>query len=357
MSIITRQEEGKLVLEHLQKTSLPREMVTVRPKKGTEEGDLVVVQDSDLKRIAGSKYEDFYGTALPADITKRTAEQYSTQQDGQLLVVGQGTSKDITLTPEITSNRTQQHLLIVVEQNATLTLMHVLDENIAKGNHEIQIEIVAQENSNVDVTLVQHCTTNVRLSYNRGVRVMENATFHAHDVLIGANFQEHVSIVYLEGKHAVGKQIATVYGDDQRFLLTQHSQHIVGETESDITSKAVLQNGGQAGFKGLVGIKPHASNSEGYQQMDVLLMDSQSKASAIPELDIQTDQVQCSHGATIGELDQDQLFYLQSRGLPESQAIKLLLIGFLTEGISHLNKQRQEHILRIIQERFDNEPR
>ena len=109
--------------------------------------------------------------------------------------------------------------------------------------------------------------------------------------------------------------------------------HVAAETRSDQLYKGVLDDSASGVFQGKVVVHPDAQKTEGHQMSRALLLSDNSEINTKPELVIHADDVQCSHGATAGELDAEALFYLRSRGVPEAQARKLLVEAFLNEAI------------------------
>jgi Fe-S cluster assembly protein SufD len=89
-------------------------------------------------------------------------------------------------------------------------------------------------------------------------------------------------------------------------------------------------------FRGIIRVWPGAQQTDAYQTNRNLLLSPEARADSLPNLEIQADDVKCSHGATVGQLDQESLFYLMSRGLTRSQAERLVVLGFLGEVLSRL---------------------
>ena len=98
----------------------------------------------------------------------------------------------------------------------------------------------------------------------------------------------------------------------------------------------MLRNGAVGVFQGKILVKPHAQRTDGYQLSQSLLLDDDSTFQAKPELEIYADDVQCSHGSTTGAIDEEALFYLRSRGVPEGPATDLLVLAFLAEAIEEI---------------------
>jgi Fe-S cluster assembly protein SufD len=119
---------------------------------------------------------------------------------------------------------------------------------------------------------------------------------------------------------------------DQRTLQI----HEVQNTSSDLLYKNSLDDTARTIFAGLIRVEPGAHQTDAYQKVRNLLLSSDSEANSAPGLEIEADDVRCSHGATTGEVDAAQLFYLLSRGIPRQKAYKLIVHGFLEEVLERL---------------------
>ena len=114
-----------------------------------------------------------------------------------------------------------------------------------------------------------------------------------------------------------------------------HSHDAVG-CESRQVFKKVLRNGAVGVFQGKIKVEPGAQKTDGYQISQALLLDESSQFLAKPELEIYADDVACSHGSTAGAIDETALFYLRSRGVPERDAMDLLVLAFLREALAEV---------------------
>ena len=126
---------------------------------------------------------------------------------------------------------------------------------------------------------------------------------------------------------------AYLAGGRQHCDHTTSVDHVAPETHSDQLYKGVLDGRARAVFQGKVTVRPDAQKVEGHQMSRALLLSETAEVNTKPELFIHADDVQCSHGATAGDLDGEALFYLRSRGVPEGQARQLLVEAFLNEAI------------------------
>ena len=122
-------------------------------------------------------------------------------------------------------------------------------------------------------------------------------------------------------------------------------RHMVGGAFSRQTFRGIVGGTARAEFDGLVYVAPDAQKTEAYQENRSILLSEGAVAETHPQLEIYADDVKCSHGATTGYLNPDELFYLRSRGIPEKEARKMQMISFVSPVISHLPEEMQEQIL------------
>jgi Fe-S cluster assembly protein SufD len=120
--------------------------------------------------------------------------------------------------------------------------------------------------------------------------------------------------------------------------------HQAPHTRSNLDFKVVLTGRARSAYTGLIRIASDAPSSEAYQENRNLLLTEGTKADSIPELEILTDEVMCTHGATVGSLDPDHLFYLASRGIPRREAARMIVGGFFEPTLKRLPEDLRERI-------------
>lgn len=119
------------------------------------------------------------------------------------------------------------------------------------------------------------------------------------------------------------------FGDsNQHFDQHTFQNHIVGHSTSDLLYKGALKGKAYSAFRGLIRVNPNAQRSDAYQANRNLLLSDHSHADSIPELEIEANDVRCTHGATVGPIDEEQIFYLMARGIERSLAEQLIVEGF-----------------------------
>ncbi len=147
-------------------------------------------------------------------------------------------------------------------------------------------------------------------------------------------------VIELTGDNAAAHVAGACVGDgDFHHDDTVFITHDARECESRQVFKKVLRNGATGVFQGKILVKPDAQKTDGYQISQSLLLDGDSQFLAKPELEIYADDVACSHGSTSGAIDEDSLFYLQSRGVPRAIATDLLTLAFLAEAVEEIEDE------------------
>lgn len=166
-----------------------------------------------------------------------------------------------------------------------------------------------------------------------GASVAQDARLAVRVAQRGGRLSRHRVDVALEGRgaHVELRAAAAPRGEGQAHLLSRVTH--AGGTTSDQLVKAVLRDRSRASFDGLVSMPPGADGASAVQQDRNLLLSPQARADTRPQLDIRADEVEASHGATVGALDGDELLYLRARGLPLPQAREALTAAFLDEAL------------------------
>jgi Fe-S cluster assembly protein SufD len=133
---------------------------------------------------------------------------------------------------------------------------------------------------------------------------------------------------------------------DEHLDLFTTDKHEAGHTTGDTVWKGALTGDSRASYEGLIHIVPNAQESHTYLQTHQMLLSQKAKGDAIPSLIVETDNVSASHGGTVGELDEDQIFYMMARGIPRSEAVRVLVEGYFEEVVQRLNDEALETLVR-----------
>ncbi len=156
--------------------------------------------------------------------------------------------------------------------------------------------------------------------------------------------------VVLRGPGAHGEVLSIAFaGDDQHYDAGAKALHLAPHTTSVITSKSISKGNGRSGFRGLVKVTQGAVGAQSKVVCDALLLDSESRSDTYPYIDVNEDDVQIEHEATVSKISEEQLFYLQSRGLSEEQAAAIIINGFLEPFVKELPMEYAIELNRLVQ--------
>jgi Fe-S cluster assembly protein SufD len=167
-----------------------------------------------------------------------------------------------------------------------------------------------------------------------------DARYHAHYANFGAKLSRLELDIALEGEGAEARLSGvSVLSEDNHADVTTRIIHAVGKTQSGQLFKKVAGGKSRAVYQGKVTVAEGADGSDSRQTAKALLLGPRAEADLKPELEIFADDVKCAHGAAVGDLDADSLFYLRARGLSESEARALLLHAFLEDGFADIARE------------------
>jgi Fe-S cluster assembly protein SufD len=133
---------------------------------------------------------------------------------------------------------------------------------------------------------------------------------------------------------------------EEHLDLFTSDKHEAGHTTGDTVWKGALTGDSRASYEGLIHIVPNAQETHTYLQTHQMLLSQKAKGDAIPSLIVETDNVSASHGGTVGELDEEQIFYMMARGIPRSEAVRVLVEGYFEEVVQRLNDDALETLVR-----------
>jgi Fe-S cluster assembly protein SufD len=164
-----------------------------------------------------------------------------------------------------------------------------------------------------------------------------DSTMSLATVALGGDYARVRTHARLEGTGATARQVALYYADgDQMHDFRTTQDHVAAKTNSDLLFKGAVQDHSRSVYTGLIRIRAAAKGSVAFQTNRNLTLSEGAWAESVPNLEIETNDVKCSHASTIGPIDDDQRFYLESRGVPPAVAERLVVLGFFEEVLAQL---------------------
>lgn len=221
-------------------------------------------------------------------------------------------------------------IVVVAEENASLVVTESVTAATDSKAYRIEgVGIKAATSSTVKFATLQKLGSNVDSTIMRKALAEKDATVDWVDISIGGGSTRQETITALNGEGAASTITGAFFGDgSQQLDIMAKEIHNARNTKSDIRIKGALQGKAKAIVQSFTKIMKTAANSEGHQKANVLLLSDTARASPIPKLEIDNYDVKASHEASVGQLDSEKLFYLMSRGLDSSEAVKLVVEGF-----------------------------
>lgn len=240
--------------------------------------------------------------------------------------------KPIRLQRHPSGPSTFHRLLVVVGNNSKLTLIDDYSGECRKEEAFLNstVELFTGESSDVKYFNTQRFSCECKTYITQRAEIKKDAQFVSVFAGIGSSLSKINAGTVLDGQGAQSHLYGIVFGDnDQHFDYHTMHHHKASNSYSDIDFKVVLKDKANSASTGLIRIEEDALNCEAYQVNRNLLLNEGPKAESIPELEILCDQVQCGHGATVGPIDQEMLFYLMSRGIDHNEAANIITLGFI----------------------------
>jgi Fe-S cluster assembly protein SufD len=224
------------------------------------------------------------------------------------------------------------HILVLVEANASVTYVHEAaspDEVGANSMHAGIVEIQVMEGAAMKFVELQSWGRHVWNFSHERARVERGGNLDWIFGAIGSRLTKNFSELDLAGEGAQGRMSGFYFTDGNQHLDHDTQQnHLAPHTTSDLLFKGALKGKSRSVWQGMIYVAPGAQKTDGYQANRNLVLSDAARADSIPGLEILADDVRCTHGATVGKLEQEPLFYLKSRGIPQAEAEKIVVEGF-----------------------------
>ncbi len=300
--------------------------------------------------------------AVPAEEGKFAALNAALWNDGVFLHVPRGVHLDLPVRvtrwysePEVAYfSRT----LIVAEPATQVSFVdEVLSDDFeAQTLTSSAVEVFALDGAKVQYVAVQRLGRGAFYQSVQRTLAQRDARLDTLNVALGGSTTRVDLNARLLGPGSNSDMLGLYFGDeDQHFDFNTSQDHAAPHAGSDLLYKGALDGASRAAFRGIIRVHKGAQRTDAYQKIRNILLSPSARADALPNLEIEADDVKCSHGATVGELDAEARFYLMSRGLSRTQAERLVVLGFLGEVLARVPLGGvSEKVTRVIQEKLEH---
>lgn len=226
------------------------------------------------------------------------------------------------------------HIVVVLGAGAKAT---VLERHVGEGEPLICGIVEAQvgAGAELDYVVVQQAGEGARVFMHRGARTERDAVMRWHVAELGGTLARSVVDIELDAPGARAETSALFFNTGTQHVdLTSGTDHAVGQTTSDVVVRTAAMDRGQGRYFGNILIRQKAHGSDASLRDDALLLSKRSHIDSVPALEISANDVKAFHGATVGSLDEDSLFYAQSRGIPRPNAMRMIALAFFEPAIA-----------------------
>jgi Fe-S cluster assembly protein SufD len=224
------------------------------------------------------------------------------------------------------------HVLVLVDEGASVTYVHESaspDDMASNSMHAGIVELQVMQNAAMKFVELQSWGRHVWNFSHERARVERDGNLDWIFGAIGSRLTKNFSELDLAGEGAQGRMSGFYFTDGNQHLDHDTQQnHLAPHTTSDLLFKGALKGKSRSVWQGMIYVAPGAQKTDGYQANRNLVLSDGARADSIPGLEILADDVRCTHGATVGKLEQEPLFYLKSRGIPQPEAEKIVVEGF-----------------------------
>ncbi len=298
----------------------------------------------------------YFGTVVSANDNKFAALNSAMWSGGSFVYVPKGVHVDLPLQAYFRINARNmgqfERTLIIADEGSFVHYVEGCSAPVyvSSSLHSAVVEIVALKNARVRYTTVQNWSKNVYNLVTKRAHAHENAIVEWVDFNFGAKATMKYPSVYLIGKGARADILSMAFaGKDQHQDAGSKVIHVAPQTSSRVISKSVSAYGGRTSYRGLVHVGPKALGAKINVNCDALLLDPQSRSDTYPTMRINTNDATIEHEATVSKIGEEQLFYLQSRGLTKEQASVMLVNGFIEPLVKELPMEYAVEMNRLIE--------
>jgi Fe-S cluster assembly protein SufD len=280
--------------------------------------------------------EKILGKAIKPDAGKFASLAGSFAQTGVFLYVPKGLEVQAPLHSLLWGPGANlayvSHLLVYLEEGSSATYVHESSSPNEPGVqtlHAGNVEIYVGPAARLTFVEMQSWGDSVWNFTHERVLVEKDATLDWVFGAVGSHLTKNFSEIDLVGEGAVGKMSGFYFTDhDQHLDHDTQQNHSAPHTTSDLLFKGALIQESRSVWQGMIYVAPGAQKSDGYQANRNLVLSRNARADSIPGLEILADDVRCTHGATVGKIDEEQIFYMMTRGIPRKVAERSIVEGF-----------------------------
>ncbi len=300
-------------------------------------------------------FREHFGTVIPPADNKLAALNTAVWSGGSFIVVPEGVKIDIPLQAYFRINQQSmgqfERTLIIAEPGSYVHYVEGCTAPIYSSDslHSAVVELIAKPGSRLRYTTIQNWSPNVYNLVTKRAVAHEDATVEWIDGNIGSKVTMKYPSVHMMGRGSTGEVMSVAFaGDGQHQDAGAKMIHHAPDTNSNIVSKSVAQGTGRTSYRGQVAIHEGANRVKSNVVCDALLLDEHARSDTYPYMNIEEEDAQIGHEASVSKVGEEQLFYMQSRGIEEPEALAMIVRGFVEPISKELPMEYSVELNRLI---------
>src|ERR1700756_5182114 len=332
------------------------EVVYHKIREDLEEKGVIFLDTDTALKEQPDLFREYFGTIIPQNDNKFAALNSAVWSGGSFIYVPPGVKIEMPLQAYFRINAENmgqfERTLIIVDEGAYVHYVEGCTAPIYKSDslHSAVVEIIVKKDARCRYTTIQNWSNNVYNLVTKRAVAYEGATMEWVDGNLGSKLTMKYPAIWLMGERAHGEVLSIAFaGNGQHQDAGGKVVHMAPKTSSVITSKSISKNGGRAGYRGLLEVAKGATGSKSKVVCDALILDEESRSDTYPYIKIEENEVDIGHEATVSKIGEEQLFYLMSRGLSETEASAMIVSGFVEPITKELPLEYAVEMNRLIQ--------
>jgi Fe-S cluster assembly protein SufB len=324
-------------------------------EKLEKQGVLFLSADHGL-RDHEELFKQYFGTVIPSTDNKFAALNSAVWSGGSFIYVPKGVHVDVPLQAYFRINTKDmgqfERTLIIVDEGAYVHYVEGCTAPIYSSDslHSAVVEILVKKGGRCRYTTIQNWSNNVYNLVTKRAMAYADATMEWIDGNLGSRATMKYPAVWLMEPGAHGEVLSIAFaGKGQHQDAGAKMVHVAPRTSSKIVSKSISKDGGRAGYRGLVKVQKGAVDCKSTVNCDALILDEDSRSDTYPYMEIEEERVTVGHEATVSKIGDEQLFYLQSRGINKDEAAAMVVSGFIEPVVKELPMEYAVEMNRLIQ--------
>jgi Fe-S cluster assembly protein SufD len=319
----------------------------VDPLTAAEEKDQVGPEEVEVMSIAAALDErealvrEGFGSVVDPDDNYLTALSTALFSTGTVVYVPEGVdAEDVTVRTRMNSQSLFNYTLVVTERSSSVTILErqTTGEDVdGERYYSGIVEIDAGENSNVQYGSLQNVDEETYTYTLKRGHADTHATIDWIEGNVGSRLTKSSVETHLRGEGSESQIVGAFFGhDDQHFDVAARVWHEAEHTTADLVTRGVLDDDARSVYEGVQDVGSSAWDTSSYQRENTLMLSDESEADASPKLIINNHDTEASHSATVGQVDQQDLFYMTSRGVSPRMARNMLVEGFFVPVLEEI---------------------